>query len=776
MVSALLVSFGMGNAKASIGGDESTVRFLRLSFLFVLCRAPEPRGATSKITIHMRKTTAFMLMAMSFTLTSQSAVPTISYREDIPDRYRAVYEKKIQGKKLIYNCYGTVTPDQAVAEYKARCAASRADETCALTLKLTYDQEKEEQPDFFATAYDSSVEYPDSWDLGFFDEESGAYAFTVKPGTYNIFLSVQSPRGMIFLVKENVSVSADKTIELSTAEATNHITFKTLNRDGVEIKDDLLDPATDFTTVLDPGNIAEMTWNLDLCVIYNGNCAASYMINSFRMLKDDGSITSIADDDYSIWVNDNGCMTFGRIDTFGDPSGMGYVRHYAPECKTVEIVNDPADYVTVRERITPTPYVQPLDPDDEFAFKIEDSANFISYHIFKEGVPTRRTFNGLISSGKIEGVDNSVMNICAMPNGKFDMWSSASISQANDGGTLEGAKVRVNADRSVTRISTVVSEYAWDSFQDLEGRYTGMVDPIFAYYYEPMMAYGVSTPFAIVNPKIWDPGMPQFEYYFGGYMGESRFIDRLAADVTMKINGRQILDNAAGINDLFNSWWDTPLEKGKIELDITNTNHRTPEGLQGLNSVHMEFDTNLDDHEPPTLRALTVFDPAGMVQHSFESVEDAAMGFIELCANDLKMNENGFYIFDNPAPQVTVEYSAWQRDDFKPIKVTEQTQHFNAPGFGRHFTGSLPAVTDKAVYGWYDLRITLTDAAGNLQQQLISPAFQVRDMASMESIDSDSAAKVIAVYNIQGIRVERPAAGNIYIELLSDGTSRKVRR
>ena len=80
------------------------------------------------------------------------------------------------------------------------------------------------------------------------------------------------------------------------------------------------------------------------------------------------------------------------------------------------------------------------------------------------------------------------------------------------------------------------------------------------------------------------------------------------------------------------------------------------------------------------------------------------------------------------------------------------------------------------MYGWYDLRITLTDAAGNLQQQLISPAFQVRDMASMESIDSDSAAKVIAVYNIQGIRVERPAAGNIYIELLSDGTSRKVRR
>ncbi len=127
-----------------------------------------------------------MLMAMSFTLTSQSAVPTISYREDIPDRYRAVYEKKIQGKKLIYNGYGTAAPEQAVAEYKARRAASRADETCALTLKLTYDQGKEEQPDFFATAYDSSVEYPDSWDMGFFDEEAGAYTFEMKPGTYNI--------------------------------------------------------------------------------------------------------------------------------------------------------------------------------------------------------------------------------------------------------------------------------------------------------------------------------------------------------------------------------------------------------------------------------------------------------------------------------------------------------------------------------------------------------------------------------------------------------------
>ena len=109
--------------------------------------------------------------------------------------------------------------------------------------------------------------------------------------------------------------------------------------------------------------------------------------------------------------------------------------------------------------------------------------------------------------------------------------------------------------------------------------------------------------------------------------------------------------------------------------------------------------------------------------------------------------------------------------------MTEKTEWANIPGFGRHFIGNLPKVDEKAHLGWFDLRITLTDAAGNSQTQLVRPAFQVMEVASIGQTAIDNGvAEVVAVYNLQGQRLNKPADGQTVIELLSNGSARKVRR
>lgn len=728
-------------------------------------------------------------MKKLYTLIFGAALPLLStgqaivHTSDIPNRYRDVYAQKAHGKRVIETWDNLLSTQKATEEMRQQPALSRAGQTEArLIVKLAIDESKEERRPYSANIIPASSE--SIWDTtwGEFDEDTRGYIFDLPCGTYNFYTTVESPRGMIYMVKEDIVVNGDLTISMDTREATTHISFKTLNQAGEEIKDNLLDPATGYTTVLDPGNIADMTWYINLLVFYRGSFIESYKMNSCRTLNEDGTITSPATDEFSVWVTDNGIFSFGRVDSFGDDTGLSYVAHYAPpHTSTGELVNDPADYVTVHENIIPTPHIQTLDPEDTSNFPIVSSANKTFYVVPKKGgLPQGKDGSVLISQTDL-GIPNNIMNICSPGNGGFEIWPAVSISQdiSREGyGVLEGAKVRVNPDRSITRIGTVASANPFSSLCDAEGEVAGEIDPNFCVDSSPLFAYGESTPITIVDLQPFSTENYQFEFSFAGRFNEPRPIDRLTAEVSMKVNGETVIDNIGEIREIFNSWWKNPLEKGKIELDITNTNHKTPEGLEGLNTLHMEYDTRLGDYEAPVLLGLKIADPAWMPQQSFQTKEDAAWGFIDIAAADRTMSDIGpYYHLDNPAPGIEVEYAPYGTENFSVINVEERPDWFNAPEFGHHFIGSLPAVTEKASHGWYDLRITLTDAAGNFQQQLIRPAFQIREMASVTDTEySYDEPEVTAIYNLHGIRVEQPSEPGIYIESMSDGTYRKAVR
>ena len=73
---------------------------------------------------------------------------------------------------------------------------------------------------------------------------------------------------------------------------------------------------------------------------------------------------------------------------------------------------------------------------------------------------------------------------------------------------------------------------------------------------------------------------------------------------------------------------------------------------------------------------------------------------------------------------------------------------------GWFYTGALAGVTGEGLNGWFDLKIHLTDAAGNWQEQVLSPAFRIDDLAytSVATITPSNKSDN-AIYNLAGQRM-----------------------
>lgn len=95
---------------------------------------------------------------------------------------------------------------------------------------------------------------------------------------------------------------------------------------------------------------------------------------------------------------------------------------------------------------------------------------------------------------------------------------------------------------------------------------------------------------------------------------------------------------------------------------------------------------------------------------------------------------------------------------------------------------NLSQVTRKSETGWYDLRVTLTDKAGNRQSQLISPAFKIDSNVGINTHDAGQSFTVkvngrniecpqdASIYNISGKKVSRNDLGaGVYVVKYNGG-------
>ena len=222
-------------------------------------------------------------------------------------------------------------------------------------------------------------------------------------------------------------------------------------------------------------------------------------------------------------------------------------------------------------------------------------------------------------------------------------------------------------------------------------------------------------------------------------------------------------------------WQDGSPAEGTYEFTLNNENVDV-DGLPGKNVTQFWVDKSTGDILAPTLTMLHFRNAEEMVTDRFEL---SGNGIIELSAIDenggIYNEEDGHYHFAvDKNINVEVAYSPYGEDNWSDIAVEENPSLFYLPDMGNFFRGSLEGVTGQAYEGWFDLKVKVTDAAGNWQEQVISPAFRIDDLAysSVATVGKDNACEV-ARYNLAGQRVDASHRG-VTIVRMSDGTARKV--
>lgn len=186
--------------------------------------------------------------------------------------------------------------------------------------------------------------------------------------------------------------------------------------------------------------------------------------------------------------------------------------------------------------------------------------------------------------------------------------------------------------------------------------------------------------------------------------------------------------------------------------------------IKGHNHGVVTFNSETYKGKLPTVTLLQVFDNEGNPTDRLTDPEGASVGIyatgLELC-----LNEEFYYNYFNytkPA-SVKVEYAPYTGTDFKELTVVADPSKDWTPGWGSYYTAELSEVKEHAPYGWYSLRITVTTEEGAVQQQLISPAFNIAGFADIEAVGNTDAEAPVVYYNLQGQRVDNPAAGQLVI-------------
>lgn len=259
-----------------------------------------------------------------------------------------------------------------------------------------------------------------------------------------------------------------------------------------------------------------------------------------------------------------------------------------------------------------------------------------------------------------------------------------------------------------------------------------------------------------------------------GRMGEIRETDNYALDFSLSYNGEEVCSN---YQQCMNGWiWEWVYgghPDGAYDVTIVNQNMMVDD-MQGCNTTKVHYDTRNEDFTPPTAMMLQFRNAEdNSVTDRFEKGEN---GVMYLAAKDYVVNvdEQWQMGMETRPVDVSVSYSPNGMEAWTELNIAEKPDLFDEYTFGYIYAADLGQVKSSSVNKWYDLKIVLSDEAGNWQEQVISPAFRIEDgFTSINEVETDSKAVAVARYTIDGRRIATPQVG-VNIVKYSDGSARKV--
>ncbi len=661
-------------------------------------------------------------------------------------------------------------------------------ENCQVDLYLDFDPDSYRVDEFLLFDGERAVS---QFDLGLYDQlVCGSNNISIPTGTYDImitFVKFGIPPISLRVIKEQVAIGNDMQLSFNPDEAKNHIHFQTLTIDGEPVSTNrfALDE-NEHPVLVEQGNVDDVLYEGRMLIdgkdvyFWNGNFGTPLE-----------GVFAGGDLNADVFIND----VSERFTFYNYRTAIGFdydVYTSAYEVKGVSgdvtIENNPSKFV---------PYVLPLASSKHQSEDVYLAFEFMLYHN-SFGTRMGTTFIPAISESETlklylsASVDDSQAGFYPSIEPQL---SVKTIEQEPWGDNVRFDPVltcmplTVLEDKVVFANNGVDSHYhiSYPSFSiEYNSESSGNRDyqyypnwpthPIFTYSVERQKEnLGDDCPLLVTNPMQYSAmNTPfggifinkNFAFNYLGRYGETNLDDVEDTQVKIQVNGEDFYEAAGPITAQPDNMIGTV--DATFSLGCT-----TVDGLPGSNTTLLHFNTEGESPNPPTMTMLHFKDSNDDVTDRFATADD---GSFEFSAGDFNLvtTPMGYFAFDRFAPEeVEISYSPYGEDSWNELSAEEVPEYF-WPVMGAFYRGSLAGVTGQAENGWFDLKIRLTDAAGNWQEQVVSPAFRIDDLAysSVATVGSGNAHEV-ARYNLAGQRVDASHQGVTIIKM-SDGTARKV--
>ena len=243
---------------------------------------------------------------------------------------------------------------------------------------------------------------------------------------------------------------------------------------------------------------------------------------------------------------------------------------------------------------------------------------------------------------------------------------------------------------------------------------------------------------------------PEFMDMWGGQTNE----------ITVKLNDKIISTDRHNFPDGIN--WNAG---GTYTIDYSTDNVLIDGVFAGKTTARVTYDSDIYGGKIPSLTALSFIDAEGNMTDRLGEAEGSN---IRLYASSMTFHSSNssypylYYGYNTPA-EIKVEYSPHGADDFKELPVEANPADDFEPGYGSSYIADLSGIKEKAPGGWFDLRVTVTGNNDACQVQTIQPAFNIAELAGLNSIATDISDAPAEYFNLQGVRITNPEPGQTVI-------------
>ncbi|SMC33003.1 T9SS type A sorting domain-containing protein [Moheibacter sediminis] len=578
-----------------------------------------------------------------------------------------------------------------------------------LSINLEFDAEQSNPPGVVRIFNESGSLYMAYW------EEINPITINLPAGVYDIVADFSSGQTRYTIVKELIDVSESSTVELNVADATNYISINSYIENG--------EP-------LEPG-------------VYNENTDSYSMMFFDRTLYFNPSNTKIAYYSYAwgsqftgdpVWnfyindVSERYSIVQSAIGT-GYESGNNYFSKF-PTITSIDqsltIHNNPEDYAFHEEKIQPSPLgVSSGNLHPGFSTISTYNGNFmVSWTFYNTGDPLN-----VEESTKFylnNSLEENAGGLLVFPLIVDYMDDTEEVFHIMGNAIVSGENNEVFYGSGATAFSWYFLGYNY--YYTENGLKVAPFHPRFSFSASenPEIIQGNNAPISV----ILGSGNYLIPQYKGRY-GEIREGDFYDTDIEVKQDGTIVYSGN------YRSNFSMPHE-GVLDLTLTNNNIEV-DGLAGKNITQIRIDQNQDDMSAPTLQILQFRNATGRVTDRFSSVSD---GTVRIAAGDFENINVGEYFGYKEGNSVELYYSLYNQDNWTELELTEYPEHFFMPAFGDYYEASLSSVIVPEENSWFDVKIICTDAAGNKQEQIVSPAFKIGEI-NMEIEEAEKSGLMV---------------------------------